>query len=83
LVLQETTIQLIKKSSEYYPKNKESEMSTERFSKEKMHKQSIDYGVHRIKTDMDEVKNKHEISTVEMNVDELREVVHKLRALKS
>ena len=55
LVLQETTIQLVKKNSEYYgPKNKDMVgMSTERFSKEKLHKRSVDYGVTRLKTDVD------------------------------
>lgn len=53
-MLQETTIQLVKKNSEFYgPKNKEMGMSTERFSKEKLHKRSVDYGVTRLKTEVD------------------------------
>lgn len=54
LILQDTTIHLIKKNSDYYGvKNKEQGMSTERFSKEKLHKRSVDYGVNRMKTEID------------------------------
>ncbi len=51
LILQDTTIHLVKKNSDYYgAKNKDMGMSTERFSKEKIHKRSVDYGATRIKT---------------------------------
>ncbi len=53
LILQETTIQLVKKNSDIYSKNKQMGMSTERLSKQNERKRSIDYGVTRIKTEMD------------------------------
>jgi hypothetical protein len=52
LVLQETTIQLVKRSSDLYPKAKDIGLSTERF-KEPPHKRSIDCGTNRIRTDLD------------------------------
>lgn len=51
LVLQETTVHLVKKNSDYYAKG--TGMSTERLSKEKTHKRSVDYGASRIKTEVD------------------------------
>lgn len=50
--MHETTIQLVKKSSEIRGKDAVG-MSTERLSKEHQRKRSIDYGATRIKTDMD------------------------------
>lgn len=83
LVLQETTIQLVKKNSEYYgPKKKDIGLSTERFSKEKLHKRSVDYGVTRLKTEVDEQKLRQEVGLMEVNADELKEIVNKLRHLR-
>ena len=58
-------------------------MSTERLSKQNERKRSIDYGVTRIKTEMDEIKQKSESNVVQINVDDLRDLVTKLRTLKS
>lgn len=53
LVLQDTTIQLVKRNMELYPKGKEQGMSTERLTKEPRHKRSIDCGPTRLRTDVD------------------------------
>jgi hypothetical protein len=58
-------------------------MATERISKERSHKQSADYSGQRIRTDMDEGRySRQEVNSVEISVDELRELVGKLRALR-
>jgi hypothetical protein len=58
-------------------------MSTERFSKEKHHKRSVDYGATRIKTEIDESKTRLDANMVEVNAEELKEMVRKLQHLKS
>ncbi len=80
LILQEATVQLVKRSSEY---SRREEAATERCSKERPHKQSADFGAaQRIRTDMDEGRYGRQEATVELSVEELREVVGKLRALR-
>jgi|JI9StandDraft_2_1071091.scaffolds.fasta_scaffold370211_2 hypothetical protein len=83
LILQDTTIHLIKKNSDYYGAKKDTGMSTERFSKEKPHKRSVDYGATRIKTEIDESKTRPDANMVEVNAEELKEMVRKLQHLKS
>jgi hypothetical protein len=82
LLLQDTTIQLVKRASELYPKVKESGLSTERL-KDPFRKRSIDCSTNRIRTDLDEQRGRPEATTVEIGVEELRELVGKLRCLKS
>jgi len=54
VVLQDTTIQLVKRSTDLYSKGKEIGMSTERLTKEPRHKRSIDCSSNRLRTDFDE-----------------------------
>jgi len=84
LILQDTTIHLVKKNSDYYGgKSTNMGMSTERLSKEKLHKRSVDYVANRIKTEIDEPKSRAESSAmVEMNVDELKEMFRRLQNLR-
>jgi monomeric isocitrate dehydrogenase len=80
LILQEATLHLVKRTSDY---SRREEAATERFSKERPHKQSADYGpAQRIRTDMDEGRYSRQEATVEISVEEVREVVTKLRALR-
>jgi hypothetical protein len=57
-VLQDTTIQLVKRTSDLYPKAKDIGMSTERLPKEPRMKRSIDCGSTRLRTDADEPQRK-------------------------
>lgn len=78
--MQEATLHLVKRTSDY---SRREEAATERLSKERPHKQSADYGAaQRIRTDMDEGKYCRQAATVEISVEEVREVVGKLRALR-
>lgn len=56
-------------------------MSTERLSKEPRQKRSIDCSNPRLRTDFDE-RNRPEPATVEIGIEELRELMGRLRALK-
>lgn len=57
LVLQDTTIQLVKRASDL-PRPKEIGMSTERLPKDLPHKRSIDCGHTRLRTDFDEPRTR-------------------------
>lgn len=83
LILQETTIQLVKKSSEIYPKSKDPGMSTERLSKDHHRKRSIDCGTIRVKTEMDDQRPRQDSVMVEISVEDLREAAGKLLELRS
>lgn len=58
-------------------------MSTERLSKDKPHKRSVDYGVTRMKTEADDNRFRQDSGFVEVSSEELRELVNKLRHLRS
>ena len=67
--MQDTTIHLVKKNSDYYGGKSNMGMSTERLSKEKLHKRSVDYVANRIKTEIDEPKSRAEPALIEVNAD--------------
>ena len=68
LMLQDTTIQLVKRSSEKQKTCRDQlGMSTDRYSRGKSQKRSVDMGVPRLKTETEEVRATAEPAMVEIN----------------
>lgn len=82
ILLQDTTINLTKKNSDHSRVKKDIGMSTERLSREKSHKRSVDNEALRIKTEIDESKSKFDSALVEVSSEELKEMVGKLQKLR-